>query len=238
MMVSCIIVTVLLCTIYLLTCVDSVITSFQHRLFYENRDQEIVLSNGLPAPQSNTMEALYRWNTRTLISSFGMEATSRVEIMIKNTTILDYPSPDAPRVVPIVIMLFDLEQWRGFSVLALRDILLHSPMVLCHYPSTLRHTIVINSTSRVSKDIKITFDITKSSLYTLQLHVCGDASVFVAGSATMINRGYDALLSEHLSVEQLALIPLYKGLIPIYTMFTILWSLLCYIRKKTVPVRY
>jgi hypothetical protein len=79
----------------------------------------------------------------------------------------------------------------------------------------------------------------------------------------MVNVGYDNRLSEHLGVEQLGLLPLYKGtfehvvschvpfwfsmysivcvstavVILSYTVLTLLWILECYLRRRNVAVR-
>ncbi|GLD96714.1 hypothetical protein PINS_up005397 [Pythium insidiosum] len=181
------------------------------------------------------MSSLVRWNTFTILSSFGMEVGGRVTIDISNLTYLSFPANVSTRQVPVVFTLYDIDQWRAYSVLQLREMPIKSPTLLCHYPAAMRYTITERKFQLRESSRRVFFDVIKPSLYTLQVQVCGDASVYVAGQASMVNIGFDGQLSEHLGVEELGLIPLYKALVVTYTCFTALWIAECIMQRKIVP---
>ncbi|DAZ97538.1 TPA: hypothetical protein N0F65_003024 [Lagenidium giganteum] len=222
---------------------------FQHRFLFESANGEP--SNYTYVRDRSTITSvanLVRWNTYTIIPEFGMEAGGRVELevwnisyssLIKNnsggprsfaSTITQ--SKNGAKRVPVVFTLYNNEQWRVYSVLQLREMPLRSPTILCHYPSTLRHTVM---QLQPNEKQHVVFDVEKPSSYTLQVQVCGEGSAVVSGYARMVNMGYDNRLSEHLPVEQLGLIPLYKAMIVAYSTFTLLWILECFLRRRTVP---
>lgn len=216
-------------------------TLFEHRFRFERADDTdaAAFANASQAMQGvsfgGTGGGLFtRWNTRTVVAQFGMEAGGRVDVDVRELASL---SPSQQH-VPLVFTLYDNDQWRVYSVLQLREIPLRSPAILCHYPSSMRFAVTTGSDTEQKKGKrKVSFVVPKASLYTLQMQVCGDASVYVKvllcptppsldiccmsspvalimfcqGFARMVNVGFDSRLSEHLGVEQLGLIPLYKG---------------------------
>ncbi|GAB9477437.1 hypothetical protein Gpo141_00014513, partial [Globisporangium polare] len=214
-------------------------TLFEHRFRFERADDTdaAAFANASQAMQGvsfgGTGGGLFtRWNTRTVVAQFGMEAGGRVDVDVRELASL---SPSQQH-VPLVFTLYDNDQWRVYSVLQLREIPLRSPAILCHYPSSMRFAVTTGSDTEQKKGKrKVSFVVPKASLYTLQMQVCGDASVYVKGFARMVNVGFDSRLSEHLGVEQLGLIPLYKVELFAYTLFTLLWVLECFLRKRNVP---
>ncbi|TMW55685.1 hypothetical protein Poli38472_010567 [Pythium oligandrum] len=227
--------------------IDALHVSFARFFRYENRAQEVVKTTNITSSSGkNTtvkqgsaysygMGALIRWNTYSILSTFGIEAGGRVEFEVTNLTYVAFPPKYSSKRVPVVFTLYDNDQWRAYSVLQLRELPLRSPTILCHYPSMLRHTFTDQDFKSGNTTHRVVFDVTKSSQYTLQVQVCGDASVFVAGNAMMVNVGFDQQLSEHLPVEDLGRIPLYKAIIVIYSILTALWIIECFLRRKIVP---
>ena len=225
---------------------------FQHRFALEsaqttalNESTSRSISNNQQVRYGGSMVSPVRWNTHTIISNFGMEKGASVELEIHAVSFLPSSSssqqqqqqqqqpPISP--VPVVFTLYNYDQWRVYSVLQLRDMPLQDPSVLCHYPSYMRHSVLeIKDKHRE----KIQFTIDQASQYTLQVQVCGPASnVLVKGSVKMVNLDPNYRLAQHLGVEKLGLIPLYKVLIVIYCVLTMLWILECYLRRRSVPVR-
>lgn len=158
-------------------------TYFQHRFEYEDSDQRIVNASAAAAKKqqhadwTGSTESLVRWNTQTVISSFGMDPGARVEIEV--LSLAYHPSSKravSNRQAPVVFTLYDNDQWRVYSVLQLREMALRSPTILCHYPSCMRFAV---RGGRASSQ-RIVFEVQKSSLYTLQMQVCGDATVTVS----------------------------------------------------------
>jgi hypothetical protein len=162
-----------------------------------------------------SLSAMMRWNTFSLVSDFGMESGARVEIVITNLTYTVFPAIYSSRHVPVVFTLYDTDQWRAYSVLRMRDMPLKSPTLLCHYPAAMRYTLTERNfhgrRDPLTGAVRVVFDVKRPSLYTLQVQVCGDASVYVAGHVKMVNRGFDNSLSQHLAVEEFGLIALYQG---------------------------
>ncbi|RLN87139.1 hypothetical protein BBJ28_00011149 [Nothophytophthora sp. Chile5] len=173
-----------------------------------------------------------RWNTHSLISAFGMEHGGRLELQVTDIYVDNANTTDMAVVAPVVFSLYDIEQWRAYSVLKLRDVPLRSDFVLCHYPSAVRFAVP-PPTEESGLPWTLTFDVSKPSLYTLQVQVCGEASVYVTGRASLVNVGYDGELSEHLGIEELGLRPLYK----LYLVGMLLWVLECYVWCRNIPVR-
>lgn len=173
---------VLLCASALLAA-EAVETYFQHRFEYEDSDQRIVNASAAAAKKqkradwTGSTESLVRWNTQTVISSFGMDPGARVEIEV--LSLAYHPSShglDSSRQAPVVFTLYDNDQWRVYSVLQLREMALRNPTVLCHYPSCMRFAV---RGGRASSQ-RVVFEVQKSSLYTLQMQVCGDSTVTVS----------------------------------------------------------
>ncbi|KAJ0402843.1 hypothetical protein ATCC90586_004530 [Pythium insidiosum] len=81
-------------------------------------------------PVYGTMSSLVRWNTFSILSSFGMEVGGRVTIDISNLTYLSFPANVSTRQVPVVFTLYDIDQWRAYSVLQLREMPIKSPTLL------------------------------------------------------------------------------------------------------------
>ncbi|RLN49061.1 hypothetical protein BBJ28_00011466 [Nothophytophthora sp. Chile5] len=157
-----------------------------------------------------------RWNTHSLISAFGVEQGGRLELQVTDIYVDDASTADLAVMAPVVFSLYDIEQWRAYSVLKLRDVPLRSDFVLCHYPSAVRFAVP-PPTGESGLPWTLTFNVSKPSLYTLQVQVCGEASVYV----------------EHLGIEELGLRPLYK----LYLVGMLLWVLECYVWCHTIPVR-
>ncbi|KAJ8576595.1 hypothetical protein ON010_g2611 [Phytophthora cinnamomi] len=181
-------------------CGEGVETAFDLRFEYED-------PTSLLAGQTSVGGPRLRWNTQSVIAGFGMERGARVELQVA-----DLQAAGAGNIteVPVVFTLYDIDQWRAYAVLKLREVHIQSNYVLCHYPAALRFAVPPPDPLAVLP-WTVSFDVRKPSLYTLQAQVCGDASVNVTGRVSMVNLGYDGKLSEHLGVQELGLRPLYKG---------------------------
>lgn len=162
---------------------EAVETYFQHRFEYEDSEQRIVNASAAAAKKQQhadwtaSTDSLVRWNTQTVISSFGMDPGARVEIEV--LSLAYHPLSNGAgsnRQASVVFTLYDNDQWRVYSVLQLREMALRSPTILCHYPSYMRFAV---RGGRASSQ-RIVFEVQKSSLYTLQMQVCGDATVTVS----------------------------------------------------------
>ncbi|KAF1323897.1 hypothetical protein FI667_g10169, partial [Globisporangium splendens] len=189
--------------------VHAVETSFKHRFDYDSSADAAFLnaSQAMKGVSFGGPAQLSRWNTHTIISGFGMERGGRLELQVLK---LQYPKQQqvtANAHIPVVFTLYDIDQWRVYSVLKLKDVPLRSPAILCHYPSAMRFAV---TGDEMEKTMSIAFTVQKASQYTLQAQACGEATVAIEGYAKMMNVGYDNRLSEHLGVEHLGLLPLYK----------------------------
>lgn len=223
--------------------------TFQHRFYHEHTaslvesgNESVSSSQPMPAP----LTSLYRWNTYTIASEFGMESGGRVEIEIQNLTFLPFTRrgstarvgptqlvrTDFAKQVPVVFTLYDYKQWRMYAMLRLRDIPVQDSMILCHYPSVLRFAVT-NATADAGH--RVVFEVPKASLYTLQAQVCGESSVEIAGQARLVNIGQDGETTEHLAVEELGLIPVYKVAAFAYSVLTLFWILDCAVQRQRVP---
>lgn len=160
-------------------------TLFEHRFRFERADDDALFANASQSMQGVAFggSGLFtRWNTHTIITQFGMEAGGRVDVDVRELS-------SSQQHVPLVFTLYDNDQWRVYSVLQLREIPLRSPAILCHYPSCMRFAVTPDSdteqqqqqkkTKKNKTKRKVSFVVPKASLYTLQMQVCGDASVHV-----------------------------------------------------------
>ncbi|KAG6595994.1 uncharacterized protein IUM83_14671 [Phytophthora cinnamomi] len=207
-------------------CGEGVETAFDLRFEYED-------PTSLLAGQTSVGGPRLRWNTQSVIAGFGMERGARVELQVA-----DLQAAGAGNIteVPVVFTLYDIDQWRAYAVLKLREVHIQSNYVLCHYPAALRFAVPPPDPLAVLP-WTVSFDVRKPSLYTLQAQVCGDASVNVTGRVSMVNLGYDGKLSEHLGVQELGLRPLYKVLFVVYLTAMVLWILECYVWRRTIPLK-
>jgi len=77
-----------------------------------------------------------------------------------------------------VFSLYDVDQWRAYAVLKLREVHVRSDFVLCHYPAAVRFAVP-PADPNAALPWMVSFVVRKASQYTLQVQVCGDASVNV-----------------------------------------------------------
>ncbi|OWZ17806.1 hypothetical protein PHMEG_0008204 [Phytophthora megakarya] len=201
--------------------VEAVETAFDLRFAYEDV-KPLVAQATVGSPR-------VRWNTRSVISGFGMENGARLELQVTGLHVVAENNLTIESGVPVVFTLYDTNQWRAYAVIKLREVHIRSDYVLCHFPAVFRYVVPPPDPTEAIP-WTVSFVIPKSSKYTLQAQICGDAS----GRASMINVGYDGLLSEHLGVEELGLHPLYKVLFVVYFAVMGLWMLECYIRRHNV----
>lgn len=155
----------------------ALVTPFQHHFELEypsNPTTTSVNQTASAAPKYSSasgLAALTRWNTYSIVTEFGMERGARLELEVTSLTTTSAAASD----VPVVFTLYDDAQWRVYTLLRLRDMPLRSPAVLCHYPSSAR--FALTPATRGSTTWRRQFDVPHASLYTLQVQVCGDASV-------------------------------------------------------------
>lgn len=187
---------------------DALVTPFAHRFRFEPSSSSDA-SLGLTSNQSATsyqgvatgaggynggaLAALMRWNTFSLMSEFGIERGGRVIIEVTRVTSSSMSTSTVAADVPVVFTLYDDDQWRVYSLLRLREMPLRSAAVLCHYPSSVRFALIPSSFGELATTTSAPvwrrrFDVTKSSLYTLQTQVCGDASVEIEVRANQLSR--------------------------------------------------
>jgi hypothetical protein len=152
---------------YVTSRINALERTFHHKFIYDPIN--VTVGNTTQQVQRLSDATSVRWNTKTLISGFGMEKGGMVELEIQQVT----SHNSTP--VPVVFTLYNHDQWRVYSVLQLRDMPLRSPRILCHYPSYMRHTVL----QVEDKLDKIQVNIEDASLYTLQAQVCGDATVSI-----------------------------------------------------------
>ncbi|KAF1782150.1 hypothetical protein GQ600_20359 [Phytophthora cactorum] len=187
-----------------LTCfVRAVETAFDLQFVYED-PTSLLATQTVAGPH-------VRWNTRSVLPAFGMEQGARLELQVTDLQLFAANNSTLSSAVPVVFTLYDSDQWRAYAVIKLREVHIRSDFVLCHYPAVMRFAVP-PANPEDALPWTLTFDVRKSSQYTLQAQVCGVASVNVTGRARMMNLGYDGMLSEHLGVEELGLRPLYKGI--------------------------
>ncbi|KAG1691034.1 hypothetical protein DVH05_027317 [Phytophthora capsici] len=217
----------LLVGIAVLCSVQAVKRDFALHFVYENTDE---LLAPIPGPR-------VRWNTQSVISAFGMEQGAKLHLELTDLEATPADDTIAAIAVPVVFTLYDNDQWRGYAVIKVREVHIRSDFVLCHYPAAMRF-VVPPPDPKAKLPWKVTFDIKKSSQYTLQVQVCTEASVNVTGHVSMVNLGYDGDLSEHLGVQELGLRPLYEVFLSVYLVTMVLWILECYFWRRNVSIAY
>ncbi|KAG3066630.1 hypothetical protein PI124_g22014 [Phytophthora idaei] len=206
-------------------CVCAVETAFDLQFVYED-PTSLLATQTVAGPH-------VRWNTRSVLTAFGMEQGARLELQVTDLQLFAANNSTLSSAVPVVFTLYDSDQWRAYAVIKLREVHIRSDFVLCHYPAVMRFAVP-PANPEDALPWTLTFDVRKSSQYTLQAQVCGVASVNVTGRARMMNLGYDGMLSEHLGVEELGLRPLYKVLFVLYLAAMVLWILECYFWRRNV----
>ncbi|KAG6946202.1 hypothetical protein JG688_00016169 [Phytophthora aleatoria] len=196
-----------------LTCfVRAVETAFDLHFVYED-PTSLLATQTVAGPH-------VRWNTRSVLPAFGMEQGARLELQVTDLQLFAANNSTLSSAVPVVFTLYDSDQWRAYAVIKLREVHIRSDFVLCHYPAVMRFAVP-PANPEDALPWTLTFDVRKSSQYTLQAQVCGFASVNVT-----VRESYDGTLSEHLGVEELGLRPLYKAMV--------LWILECYFWRRNV----
>lgn len=174
--------TLLTASLLLHTPVHAVETLFEHRFRFERADNDdAAFANASQAMAGVAFggSSFTRWSTRTIVAQFGMEAGGRVDVDVRELSSSASLGQEKQH-VPLVFTLYDSDQWRVYSVLQLREVPLRSPAILCHYPSCMRFAVTTGDSEQQLKERrKVAFVVSKASLYTLQMQVCGDASVHV-----------------------------------------------------------
>ncbi|KAG6945602.1 hypothetical protein JG687_00017190 [Phytophthora cactorum] len=193
-------------------CVCAVETAFELQFVYED-PTSLLATQTVAGPH-------VRWNTRSVLTAFGMEQGARLELQVTDLQLFAANNSTLSSAVPVVFTLYDSDQWRAYAVIKLREVHIRSDFVLCHYPAVMRFAVP-PANPKDALPWALTFDVRKSSQYTLQAQVCGVASVNVT-----VRESYDGMLSEHLGVEELGLRPLYKAMV--------LWILECYFWRRNV----
>jgi hypothetical protein len=172
--------------------VHAIESSFKHRFNYDSSADAAFVnaSQAMKGVSFGGPAQLSRWNTHTIVSGFGMERGGRLELQVLK---LQYPRQQQVEVsqaqIPVVFTLYDIDQWRVYSVLRLKDVPLRSPAILCHYPSAMRFAVTGDEMA-AKRTTSIAFTVPKASQYTLQVQVCGEASVAIEVTSRLSRRSW------------------------------------------------
>ncbi|ETW04951.1 hypothetical protein, variant 1 [Aphanomyces invadans] len=193
---------------------DGIKAHFSHRFEYED----------FMAAPMNANSMVVRWNSQCPVQEFGMEVGAEVVITVEHAE------------APVAFSLFNYEQWATYRSLVFDVASLEA------YKETLAITCMHAATTRVMFDptvdaLNTTYkiQIAASSQYTFQVESCTMQNNFVNASISMVNLGWDNELSEHMGVEQLGLIPLYKVVTAMYALGTVAWLADCLVKTKYTP---